>query len=381
MPDSPLPDLSPQQQRRYSRHCLIPEITAEGQKRLLNSCLLMVGCGGLGCAVGPCLAAAGVGEIRCLDDDRISLSNLQRQTVFRDEDIGKLKAEVMGDFLKARHPEGKISCYTERLTPHNAMEFVRGVDLVVDGTDNFSARYIINEACLRTGIPWVYGSVYRFEGQVAVFGLPDGPCYRCLQPEPPDPGDVPTCAEGGVLGAIPAVIGGLQSVAALKYLAGVPWESTQQFHVFDGIQGSVRAVKLAPDPECPACQSHGKASGETPISIPKGCQPLAGTSTAWWGGGYMDELEARGQKVTLLDVRSNHETALMPVAGARNIPLPQLANELHQLDSRQTYLVLCSGSERTRRACQLLKDAGIQRVGGFPGGVEAWLEERKHQPG
>lgn len=363
--------LRPDEIRRYSRHLLIPDVGMEGQKRIRAARVLIVGLGGLGSPVAAYLAAAGIGTLGLVDFDHVSLSNLQRQIIHTDRDIGKLKVDSAEEFIKNRSPYTEIEQIPESLSIENIESILSRYDLVVDGTDNFATRYLINDACILSGKPWVYGSIYQFDGQVSVFGLGGSPCYRCLQPEAPEPGSVPSCAEGGVLGALPGLIGSLQASEVLKLICGIGVPLAGRLLAVDAGSNRFRKIKIPKDEHCAVCGSKPKirqlndaasdyeqsvhTCGHFPRTLPEEFQSMIHSSTP----------------PQILDVRSKAETAIQPLEYAIHIPLGSLPERMHELDSAQQIIVVCQGEQRTAEALKLLQDAGFQKISGLAGGVES----------
>ncbi|MEM6883853.1 MAG: molybdopterin-synthase adenylyltransferase MoeB [Verrucomicrobiota bacterium] len=367
-------ELLPDEVRRYSRHLLIPDVGMEGQRRIRAARVLIVGMGGLGSPVVAYLAAAGVGALGLIDHDRISLSNLQRQIAHGDADVGKLKTESAAEFIQNRNPYTKINTFPEALSIENIKNILNRYDLVVDGTDNFATRYLINDACVLAGKPWVYGSIFQFEGQVSVFGIENGPCYRCLQPGAPDPGSVPSCAEGGVLGALPGLIGSLQASEALKLICGVGESLAGRLLVVDAATAKFREIRIPKDPECQLCGKDPKIlsltdAAEDYVMALDTCRAFRQIQPE-----DLRQLLASKAPPLLLDVRSASECAVEPLKTGYNIPLGELPQRLHELDSSREIVAVCQGEQRTANALRLLQDAGFQKIAGLAGGVETWLE-------
>lgn len=370
--------LSHEEVSRYSRHLLLPEVTIEGQKRLKAGRVLLVGAGGLGSPAALYLAAAGVGTIGLVDFDVVDESNLQRQILHDTRWVGRPKVESARDRLQALNPHVDVVLFGERLTSENALRIIEGFDVVVDGSDNFATRYLTNDACFLLGKPNVYGSIFRFEGQVSVFHPEKGPCYRCLYPSPPPPGLVPSCAEGGVLGVLPGVIGCLQATEAIKLILGVGQPLVGRLVLYDALDLVFRELKLRRDPSCPLC-------GESrTIRVPEGYEELCGLGrgdepTAPSGTEISPlELKAwfeKGEAVQLIDVRERHEAAICAIAGSRLIPLATLPGRLHELDMTRTVVVHCNSGARSAAAVQFLKQAGLSKTFNLTGGIRAWARE------
>ena len=342
--------------RRYSRHLLIPEVGLAGQEKLARSRVLVIGAGGLGSPVLAYLAAAGVGRIMVVDDDTVDVTNLQRQILYDTADVGESKAGRAAERLRALNPQIAVDALPVRLDASNARELVRLADVVVDGSDNFGTRYVVNDACVLERKPDVHGAIFRFDGQVSVFGAPGGPCYRCVYPEAPPEHLVPSCAEGGVLGVLAGIVGSLQTAEALKLLLGIGTPLVGRLLLVDALDARVREVRIARDPQCPLC-------GEAPTIHDVGTIPARETPAAGVPELALDELDGllEGGAV-LLDVREPHEAVLGPVPGALAIPASLLEERLHELDTARTYIVACRVGARSRWAAQRLKEAGFGRL-------------------
>ncbi len=350
--------------KRYSRHLIIPEVGLAGQERLRAARVLCVGAGGLGSPVIAYLAAAGVGRIGIVDDDTIDETNLQRQILFTTADIGRAKAEVAAERALAMNPYVAVDPIRLRLDHTNGRELVRLYDVVVDGTDNFSSRYLINDACVLEGKPDVYGSIFRFDGQVSVFGAPGGPCYRCLFAHPPPAGTVPTCAEGGVLGVLAGIVGTLQANEAIKLLLGIGRPLVGTLALIDALDTRLRHVRIPKDPGCALCGEapritalHAAAADDAGPRDPDELDPA-----------LLDALLAERPEVRVLDVRAPHEAVLGTLPSAVAIPAAELEARLHELDSATTYVVACRAGQVSRWAVQRLRDAGFRRVHHLGGG-------------
>ncbi|GAC1587471.1 MAG: molybdopterin-synthase adenylyltransferase MoeB [Candidatus Velthaea sp.] len=344
--------------RRYSRHLLIPEVGLAGQEKLAAARVLCVGAGGLGSPVLAYLAAAGVGRIGIVDDDTVDLTNLQRQILFATSDVGASKAAVAADRLHALNPQIAIDPIPVRFDAANARELVRLYDVVVDGTDTFGSRYLINDACVLEGKPDVYGSIFRFDGQVSIFGMPGGPCYRCLYPQAPPEHLVPSCAEGGVLGVLAGIVGTWQAAEALKLILGIGTPLAGRLLLIDALDTRVREVRVARDPACPLC-------GDAPSIRELGDAPAAPRTTQRvpeLAAADLAALLASDPGVRVLDVRDPHERALGVLPGTLEIPAPELERRLHELDSARTYVVACRVGVKSRWAAERLKDAGFTKL-------------------
>jgi molybdopterin/thiamine biosynthesis adenylyltransferase/rhodanese-related sulfurtransferase len=370
--------LTRQEMNRYSRHLLLPEVTIEGQQRLKGSSVLLVGAGGLGSPAALYLAAAGVGRIGLVDFDVVDESNLQRQVLHDTSWIGRPKLESAKARLNALNPNVEVVLFPERLTSANALRILKGFDVVLDGTDNFAARYLTNDACVLLGIPNVYGSIYRFEGQVSVFHPGKGPCYRCLYPSPPPPGLVPSCAEGGVLGVLPGVVGCLQATEAIKLLLGIGQPLVGRLVLYDALALSFRELRLHRDPACPLC-------GENPtirtlVDTEEPCGIGRGEDTRAPGGPEVTPLELKawldsGEPIQLLDVREPQEAVICRIDGAVLIPIGSLPERLHEVDGTRTVVVHCRSGVRSAWAVALIRQAGHARAYNLRGGILAWARD------
>jgi adenylyltransferase/sulfurtransferase len=372
--------LSKEEIARYSRHLIMPEVTIEGQRRLKQSSVLLIGAGGLGSPAALYLAAAGVGRIGIVDFDVVDESNLQRQILHDTTWLGKPKLASAAARLSALNPHVRIETHGLALTRDNALELLAGYDVVVDGTDNFETRYLTNDACFFLEKPNVYGSIFRFEGQASVFWAGHGPCYRCLYPEPPPPGLVPSCAEGGVLGILPGVVGCLQATEAIKLLLGIGEPLVGRLLLYDALAMRFDELKLRRDPACPLC-------GEAPtIRELQDYPAFCGTGRGEEGSldqGPIEEITARelarlleaGEELTVIDVREPHEWAICRIEGARLVPLGTLAERLHEFDSSRSYVLHCKTGVRSAKAIAQLRQAGFRRLRNLKGGVVAWARE------
>ena len=367
--------------RRYARQIILPELGEEGQERLSRSSVLLVGLGGLGSPAALYLAAAGVGRLGLVEFDRVDVSNLQRQILYGSADEGRPKLEVAAERLGALNPDLELTLIAERLGADNAMDLVRGYDLVLDGTDNFPARYAVNDACAISGVPNVHGAVQRFEGQVTVLAHPDGPCYRCLFPEPPPPGTVPACADAGVLGVLPGTIGMLQATEALKLLTGIGQPLVGRLLRFDALESRFVEIRIAADPGCPVCGT--RPSIDQPEELPDYCVEMSAVRPDQAAGELpfsitVDELADRrggGQAPVVLDVRLPEELSVASLPGeVLHIPLHLLPGHASELDPRREYAVLCHHGERSRQATQYLRAHGIHGARNIEGGIDRWSQ-------
>ncbi|HEU6453126.1 MAG TPA: molybdopterin-synthase adenylyltransferase MoeB [Gemmatimonadaceae bacterium] len=373
-----LPELDNEEVLRYSRHLIIPEVGLEGQRRLKASRVLLVGAGGLGSPLGLYLAAAGVGHLGIVDFDLVDLTNLHRQVIHGTKDLGRPKLDSARDRIADVNPHVHVETYDTRLTSHNALEILRGYDIVIDGTDNFPTRYLVNDACVLSGIPNVYGSIFRFEGQVSVFATETGPCYRCLFREPPPPGLVPSCAEGGVLGVLPGLVGMLQATEALKLLLGIGQPLVGRLLLVDALRAQFRTLKLQRDPDCPACGTHELKElidYEEFCGLRKAAAEARANAVPEITPSDLAARIARGHDIDLIDVREPHEWEIARIPGARLIPLGTLSEALPTLDRSREIVVHCKGGSRSAKAVRQLLDAGFQNVTNLAGGITRWSDD------
>ena len=370
--------LSKEEVQRYSRHLIMPEVGMEGQLKLKRARVLTIGTGGLGAPLGLYLAAAGVGHLGLVDFDVVDSSNLQRQVTFTTADVGKPKSEAAKARLSALNPAIEIVSYETRLTSDNALELFRDYDIIVDGTDNFPTRFLVNDACVLLGKPNVYGSIFRFEGQATVFGYPGGPCYRCLYPEPPPPGLVPSCAEGGVLGVLPGIVGSIQAMETIKLILGAGEPLVGRLLLFDALAMRFRELKLKRNPECPICGDHRTITklidyeefcgirGEEAPAMTDGIPEITATE--------LKARQDRGEKLFILDVREPHEYQICNLNG-KLIPLGELPRRVNELDSSVEMVVHCRSGKRSADAIHFLQTAGFKKLWNLKGGVLAWADE------
>ena len=372
-----LEELSSDEILRYSRHLILPEVALDGQQRLKASRVLLIGAGGLGSPLALYLAAAGIGTIGLVDFDVVDVTNLQRQIVHGTKDVGRPKLDSARDRLKDVNPHVHVEGYETRLTSENALEIARDYDIVIDGTDNFQTRYPTNDACVILGKPNVYGRIFRFEGQASVFATADGPCYRCLYPEPPPPGLVPSCAEGGVLGVLPGLIGTIQATEAIKLLLGIGEPLIGRLLLVDALEMRFRTMKLRKNPDCPAC---GTREIRELIDYDQFCG--VGPASELDDDGVLEitpaELAAkqqRGEDFDLVDVREPHEWAIARIPGARLVPLSAFAESLSTFDSAREIVVHCKVGGRSAKAVRQLQAVGFQRVWNLAGGINRWSDD------
>src|SRR6266850_2296905 len=377
--DRELPTLTNDDVRRYSRHLIMPEVGVEGQRKLKAAKVLCIGAGGLGSPVAMYLAAAGVGTIGLVDFDVVDFSNLQRQILHSTPDVGRPKLQSAKEKLNALNPEIEIRTHDVALSSQNALQLFEPYDVIVDGTDNFPTRYLVNDACVLLGKPNAYGSIFRFEGQASVFATKDGPCYRCLYPEPPPPGLVPSCAEGGVLGVLPGVIGTIQATEAIKLILGVGEPLAGRLLLVDTLAMRFRTVTVRRDPACPAC---GTREIRELIDYEQFCGVRAAEAEPRAVAGFVEitprELTARlsrGEELDLIDVREQFEWDIVRIPGARLVPLATLPDVAETLDKDREIVVYCKGGARSRAAASHLADAGFRRVANLTGGVLRWRDE------
>mgnify|MGYP001216496649 CR=1 FL=1 len=366
--------------QRYSRHLIMPEVGMTGQKKLKSASILLIGAGGLGSPLGLYLAAAGIGRLGLVDFDVVDHSNLQRQVLHTTADVGRPKLQSAAEHLQAINPEVELDLYETHISSANAMELMGPYDIVIDGTDNFPTRYLVNDACVLLGKPNVYGSIFRFDGQASVFHPPHGPCYRCLFPEPPPPGMVPSCAEGGVLGILPGTIGIIQATEAVKLILGTGKSLIGRLMIYDALDMTFREMKIRRNPECPLC-------GENPTikelidyeqfcGIPSQHEDTVLSEPNWEIS--VADLHAQIQgdpKPFILDVRNPVEYEICKLPESVLIPLSQLPQRTGELDPDQEIIVHCKTGQRSAHAVELLREAGFQKVKNLLGGIEAWAEE------
>jgi adenylyltransferase/sulfurtransferase len=371
--------LSQQEVARYSRHLIMPEVSVEGQKRLKASGVLLIGAGGLGSPLGLYLAAAGVGRIGLVDFDVVDFSNLQRQVLHGTSDVGRPKLQSARDRLREINPEVRLDLYETRLTSANALEIFRPYDIVIDGTDNFATRYLVNDACVLLKKPNVYGSIFRFDGQASVFYPPHGPCYRCLYPEPPPPGEVPSCAEGGVLGILPGLIGCIQATEGVKLILGRGEPLIGRLLLYDALAMTCREFKVRRNPRCPVC-------GDRPtitqlIDYEQFCGVRgqeAPVPTDFTGEITVQELKKSidsGEDVLILDVRNPEEFQICRIPGGVLLPLPELPQRFNELDKNRPMVVHCKSGMRSAKAIQFLRQQGFDKMKNLKGGILAWADQ------
>jgi sulfur-carrier protein adenylyltransferase/sulfurtransferase len=375
-PASELPQLTQPEILRYSRHLIIPDVGVEGQRRLKDARVLMVGAGGLGSPIGLYLAAAGVGRLGIVEADVVDVTNLQRQVLHGTKDVGRKKVESARDRIRDVNPHVEVIPHDAWLTSENALEIISQYDLVVDGTDNFATRYLVNDACVLLDKPNVYGSIFRFEGQATIFCAEDGPCYRCLYPEPPPPGLVPSCAEGGVLGILPGLVGLVQATETVKLIAGIGEPLVGRLLLVDAASMQFRTVKLRKNPQCPACGTReikALIDYQQFCGIRPGEDETAGVPVM--SVGELDARRRRGDDLDLVDVREAHEWEIGRIEGARLAPLSRFAESLRTFDSARDVVIYCKVGGRSAKAVKALQEAGFRRVWNLEGGILRWSEE------
>ncbi|WP_273843597.1 molybdopterin-synthase adenylyltransferase MoeB [Rubrobacter calidifluminis] len=370
-------ELTNEEIARYSRHLIMPEVALEGQKKLKQARVLTIGAGGLGAPLAMYLAAAGVGTIGIVDFDVVDESNLHRQIIHGTSDVGRPKLESARETIEDINPNVRVEAFEEQLTSENALDIFRDFDIIVDGTDNFPTRYLVNDACVLLGKPNVYGSIFRFEGQASVFYAEEGPCYRCLYPEPPPPGLVPSCAEGGVLGILPGAIGVIQATETVKLILGIGEPLIGRLLLYDALGMRFREMKLRKNPQCPICGEnrtiHELIDYEEFCGIPQARAAEEENEVPEITVQELKEKLDRGE-ISVLDVREPHEYAVANI-GAPLIPLGELPERLAELDRDRPLAVHCKSGARSARAVKLLRDAGFENVYNVKGGINAWSEE------
>lgn len=362
---------------RYSRHLIMPEVGMEGQLKLKAARVLCIGAGGLGSPLALYLAAAGVGTIGIVDFDVVDFTNLQRQIIHTTADVGRKKLDSAEDKLRAINPNVHVIRYDTRLSSANALELFRNFDVIIDGTDNFPTRYLVNDACVLAGKPNVYGSIFRFEGQVSVFGMEEGPCYRCLYPEPPPPGLVPSCAEGGVLGILPGLVGVMQATEAIKLILGKGEPLVGRLLLVDALAMRFRELKLRKNPDCPACGTHPTIKELIDYNEFCGIRGEEKPVDTQVPTISVEELKKRkdaGDDLFVLDVREPHEYQICNIDGYL-IPLNDLPKRVNELDSSREIVAHCRSGMRSAKAVEFLRQAGFTKVRNLSGGILAWAEK------
>ena len=378
--EAPTATLTPEEMGRYSRHLILPEVGEAGQLKLKNARVLCIGAGGLGAPLTMYLAAAGVGTLGIVDFDVVEASNLHRQVIHGTNDIGRPKLDSAEDSLKAINPNTKIVKFETRLTSENALEIFKDFDIIADGTDNFPTRYLVNDACVLSGKPNVYASIFRFEGQASVFATEDGPCYRCLYPEPPPPGLVPSCAEGGVLGILPGLLGIIQATEVIKLILGQGDPLVGRLLLADTLAMRFRELKLHKNPACPVCGTHPTVTKLIDYAEFCGLPSKSAAPPAVVNGVpqmQVEELKRRldaDEDVFVLDVREPYEFAIAQIGG-HLIPLNDLPQRVRELDANREIVVHCKVGGRSQKAAEFLSQSGFKKIHNLAGGITAWSEK------
>ncbi len=371
-------ELSKDEILRYSRHLIMPEVGIDGQKKLKEARVLLVGAGGLGAPLGLYLAAAGIGRIGMVDFDVVDFTNLQRQVIHGTKDVGKKKLDSAFESMRDINPFVELKGYDTALSSENAFEIFKDYDYVVDGTDNFPTRYLVNDACVLLNKPNVYGSIFRFEGQATVFAYEGGPCYRCLYPEPPPPGLVPSCAEGGVLGILPGIIGLIQATETVKLILGIGQPLVGRLLLYDALGMKFRELKLRRNPECPVCGDHRTITKLIDYQEFCGIPAHPVEAAPVTGEIEVKEVKARqdrGDDFQLIDVREPHEYQIAKIPGARLIPLGELPKRLNELNPNDEFVMHCKSGMRSAKAVDLLRQSGFKNVRNMKGGILAWSDQ------
>ena len=377
---SDLPELTGDEYKRYSRHLIMPEVGLEGQKKLKAAKVLCIGAGGLGSPVAMYLAAAGVGTLGLVDFDTVDFSNLQRQILHGTPDVGRPKLASAKDRLNALNPNVNVETFDTSLTSENALQLFEPYDVIVDGTDNFPTRYLVNDACVLLGKPNAYGSIFRFEGQASVFATKEGPCYRCLYPEPPPPGLVPSCAEGGVLGVLPGLLGVIQATEAIKLILGAGEPLIGRFLIVDALRMKFRELKLRKDPDCPVCGTHPTVTKLIDYEQFCGIRPAAPEPATVNNATEITPTELkqrldRGEKLQIVDVREPHEYQINRIAGSTLIPLGDIPKRFNELDADAELVMQCKSGRRSAQAAEFLRAQGYKHVLNLAGGILAWIDQ------
>ena len=366
--------------RRYGRHLIMPEVTLEGQQKLKAARVIVIGTGGLGAPILAYLAAAGVGHIGVVDFDTVDLSNLHRQIIHKTGNVGKNKTTSAVEMMKDINPQIDIKTYETSLRSDNALELLKDYDIVIDGTDNFPTRYLVNDACALLDKPNVYGSIFRFEGQATVFWASRGPCYRCLYPEPPEPGTVPSCAEGGVLGVLPGVVGTIQATEAVKLIIGQGDPLIGRLLLFDALKMKFRELKLRKDPKCPLCGPNKTITELIDYEFFCGTSPIQQKQV------HIEEIDVEDVEeaikagkipadIDLLDIREPFEAKIAQIPHSRQISLAEFSKRMHELDSAREIWLYCKDGARSGKAWKMLYDAGFRKIKNVAGGIDAWSDE------
>ena len=371
--------LTREQILRYSRHLIMPEVGIEGQQKLKDAGILLIGAGGLGSPLGLYLAAAGVGRLGIVDFDKVDFTNLQRQIIHRTEDVGRLKVESAKERILTINPDVEVATFNTKISRENIAELIKGYDVVIDGTDNFPTRYLVNDACVFQRKPNIYGSIFRFDGQATVFAPLKGPCYRCLYPEPPPPGMVPSCAEGGVLGVLPGIIGVIQATEAIKLIIGKGEPLIGRLLIYNALKMEFREVKLRRNPQCPVCGDHPTIKElidyEEFCGVTRGAEAEVAHSEYDLGPNEVKQLLEKDKKAVLLDVREPHEYEIVHIEGATLIPLSELHLRTNELDTADAIVTYCHHGQRSLQAIKTLESFGFKKLKHLRGGIDAWACE------
>src|SRR5712691_4829131 len=378
--DRALPELTNDEIKRYSRHLIMPEVGVEGQRKLKAAKVLCIGAGGLGSPAAMYLAAAGVGTLGMVDFDVVDFSNLQRQILHGTPDVGRSKLASARDRLNALNPNVTIETHEIALSSQNALELFEPYDVILDGTDNFPTRYLVNDACVLLGKPNAYGSIFRFEGQASVFATKDGPCYRCLYPEPPPPGLVPSCAEGGVLGVLPGIIGTIQATETLKLIMGIGQPLIGRFLIYDALRMRFRELKLRKDPDCPVCGTHPTVTTLIDYEqfcgvVPAAPGPVTVNNATEITASELKQRLDRGDSLKIVDVREPNEYQINRIPGSTLIPLGDVPKRYSELDSEDEIVVHCKMGGRSAKAADFLRSVGFKKVLNLKGGILDWIDK------
>jgi adenylyltransferase/sulfurtransferase len=380
--ETELPTLTQDEIKRYSRHLIMPELGVDAQRKIKAGSVLCIGAGGLGSPAAMYLAAAGIGRLGIVDFDVVDFSNLQRQIIHSTDDVGRTKLESAKTKINAMNPHVQVETYETSLTSQNALELFRNYDVILDGTDNFPTRYLVNDACVLTGKPNTYGSIFRFEGQASVFGTKEGPCYRCLYPEPPPPGLVPSCAEGGVLGVLPGIIGVIQATEALKLIVGIGEPLIGRFLIYDALKMKFRELKLRKDPDCPVCGTHPTVTKLIDYEQFCGLRPEqdAQATGAIVNAAEITPVDLKkrldaGDKLFILDVREPNEYQINKIQGSTLIPLGELPRRYQELPRDVEIITQCKMGGRSAKAQDFLKSVGFTNVKNLKGGILEWIDK------
>ena len=365
----------------YSRHLLLAEIGKEGQEKLKSAKVLIIGAGGLGCPVAMYLGAAGVGRVGIIDFDKVDVSNLHRQIAFHKNDVGQFKAEVLKERLQANNPYIEVKVYKERFSIENASTLFDEYDVIVDGCDNFGTRYLSNDAAFFAGKPLVYGAIHKFQGQASVFNLNNGPCYRCLFPEPPDADSVPNCAEAGVLGVLPGIIGTIQATEAIKLILGTESSLSGRFMTYDAMKMSFNEFKLGKNPSCPLCSDKAQIKSLEEIEILCSSQQEKQNSGVEILPEEVENLLSSGKDLMIIDLREEYEREICCITGSEHIPLSMLANISKMLPTDKKIIFYCHKGQRSLEAVRTVRDQGFKNCYSLAGGIARWADEIEPEMG